>query len=125
MKLRIWSVVTALLLFAGFAGCGEELPATVSSATPAPTPASLTTPVLPFPTAVDKRRSEKDRSVSAVGAADLGELVRGSNTFALDRRGALRDGEGNLGENWSFSWTVERGPTTARPATGCPVDVSG
>ena len=70
MKLRIWSVVTALLLFAGLAGCGEELPPAVPSATPAPTAANLTTPVLPAPAAVEELRSDKDRAVSAVGSAD-------------------------------------------------------
>ena len=96
MKLRIWSVVWALLLLAGLAGCGEELPSAVSSATPAPTAASLTTPVLPVPTAVDELRSDKGRSASAVGSADLGELVRGNNAFAFDLYRVLSGGEGNL-----------------------------
>ena len=96
MKLWIWWVVAALLLFAGLAGCGEEIPAAVSSATQAPTAANLTTPVRPSPTAVNKLRSDKDRSVSSVGSADLGELVRGNNAFALDLYRVLSDGEGNL-----------------------------
>ena len=96
MKLRIWSVVGALLLLAGLAGCGEELPSAVSSATPAPTASNLTTPVRTSPTAVDELRSDKDRSVSAVGSADLGELVRGNNAFAFDLYRVLSDGEGNL-----------------------------
>ena len=96
MKLRIWSVVTALLLLAGLAGCGEELPPAVPSATPAPTAANLTTPVLPAPAAVEELRSDKDRAVSAVGSADLGELVRGNNAFAFELYRALNDGEGNL-----------------------------
>ena len=96
MKLRIWSVVTALLLFAGPAGCGEELPAAVSSTAQTPTAASLTTPVRPSPTAVEELRSNKGRSVSAVGAADLDELVRGNNAFAFDLYRVLSDGEGNL-----------------------------
>ena len=96
MKLRIWSVVGALLLLAGLAGCGEELPSAVSSATPAPTASNLTTPVRTSPTAVDELRSDKERSVSAVGSADLGELVRGNNAFAFDLYRVLSDGEGNL-----------------------------
>ena len=96
MKLRIWSVVGALLLLAGLAGCGEELPSAVSSATPAPTAANLTTAVGDGRTAVDELRSDKDRSVSAVGAADLDELVRGNNAFAFELYRALNDGEGNL-----------------------------
>ena len=96
MKLRIWWVVTALLLFAGFAGCGQELPPAVPSATQAPTAADFTTPVLPSPTAVEELRSDKDRSFSSVGSADLAELVRGNNAFAFDLYRALGDGEGNL-----------------------------
>ena len=96
MKLRIWSVVGALLLLAGLAGCGEELPSAVSSATPAPTAANLTTAVGDGRTAVDELRSDKDRSVSVVGSADLDELVRGNNAFAFDLYRALGDGEGNL-----------------------------
>ncbi len=75
MKLRIWSVVTALLLLAGLAGCGEELPSAVSSATQAPTEANLTISVLAAPTAVEELRSDRDRSISSVGSADLGELL--------------------------------------------------
>ncbi len=96
MKLRIWPVVTALLLFAGLVGCGEEFPAAVPSATQAPTAANLTTPVLSTPTGEVERRSDKDRSVPAVGSADLGELVRGNNAFAFDLYHALSDGDGNL-----------------------------
>ena len=96
MKLLIWSVVTALLLFAGFAGCGQELPPAVPSATQAPTAADFTTPVLPSPTAVEELRSHKDRPFSSVGSADLAELVRGNNAFAFDLYRALGDGEGNL-----------------------------
>ena len=93
MKLRIWSVVGALLLLAGLAGCGEELPSAVSSATQATTAANLTTHVRPSPTAVDELRSSKDRSFSS---ADLGELVWGNNAFAFDLYRVLSDGEGNL-----------------------------
>ena len=75
MKLRIWSVVTALLPLAGLAGCGEELPSAGSSATRAPTEANLTISVLPAPTAVEELRSDRDRSFSSVGSADLGELA--------------------------------------------------
>ena len=96
MKLRIWPVVTALLLFAGLAGCGEEFPAAVPSATQVPTAANSTTSALSTPTAVDELRSDKNRSVSAVGPADLDELVRGNNAFAFDLYRALRDREGNL-----------------------------
>ena len=96
MKLRIWSVVTALLLLAGLAGCGQELPPAVPSATQAPTAADFTTPVLPSPAPMDKLRSDKDRAVSAVGPADLDELVRGNNAFAFDLYHALSDGQGNL-----------------------------
>ena len=96
MKLQIWPVVTALLLFVGLAGCGEEFPAAVPSATQSPTAANLTTPVLPSPTAVDETHSDKDRSASTVGSADLGELVRGNNAFAFDLYHAVSDGDGNL-----------------------------
>ena len=96
MKLRIWSVVTALLLFAGLAGCGEELPLSVSSATPVPTAADLTTTVGDGRTAVDKLRSDKGRAVSAVGSGDLDELVKGNNAFAFDLYHALSGREGNL-----------------------------
>ena len=75
MKLRIWSVVTALLLLAGLASCGEELPSAVSSATPASTRFTFADPVLPAPVAVEELRSYRDRSFSSVGSADLGELV--------------------------------------------------
>ncbi len=95
MKLRIWSVAAALFLFAGLAGCGEDIPAAVSSTTQAPTEAALTTSVLPAPTAAELH-SDKDRSVPAVGAADLDELVRGNNAFAFDLYHALSDGQGNL-----------------------------
>ena len=96
MKLRIWSVVGALLLLAGLAGCGEELPSAVSSATQAPTEANLTTAVLPAPAVVEELRSDKDRAVSAVGSADLAELVRGNNAFAFELYRALSGGDGNL-----------------------------
>ena len=96
MKLRIWSVVGALLLLAGLAGCGEELPSAVSSPPASPTAANLTTAVGDGRTAVDELRSDKDRSVSAVGSADLDELVRGNNAFAFELYRVLNDGEGNL-----------------------------
>ena len=89
MKLRVCSVVTALLLFEGLAGCGEEFPAAVFSATQASTAASLTTSVLSTPTAVEERRSNKDRAVSAVGAADMDDLFRGRNM--LLSTGAARE----------------------------------
>ena len=88
-------VAAALFLFAGLAGCREEIPATVSSTAQAPTEAALTTPVLPAPTAAELD-SDKDRSVPSVGPADLGELVRGSNAFAFDLYHALSGREGNL-----------------------------
>ena len=96
MKLRIWSVAAALFLFAGLAGCGEEIPADVSSTTQAPTEAGLTTSILSTPTGEVERRSDKDRSVPAVGAAGLDELVRGNNAFAFDLYHALSGREGNL-----------------------------
>ena len=96
MTLRIWLIAMTILLLAGLAGCGEEFPAAVPSATPAPTAAILTTPVLPAPTAVDKLRSDKGSAVSAVGAVDLDELARGNNAFAFDLYHALSGGEGNL-----------------------------
>ena len=95
MNLRIWSVAAALLLLAGLAGCGEDIPAVVSPTTPAPTASNLTTPVLPAPTAAELH-SDKDRSVPSVGPADLGELVRGNNAFAFDLYHALSGREGNL-----------------------------
>ena len=88
-------VAAALFLFAGLAGCGEEIPATVSSTTQTPTEAALTTPVLPAPTAAAELHSDKD-PVPAVGAADLDELVRGNNAFAFDLYHALSGREGNL-----------------------------
>ena len=88
-------VASALFLFAGLAGCGEEIPATVSSSAQAPTEAALATPVLPAPTAAELH-SDKDRSVPSVGPADLGELVRGNNAFAFDLYHALSGREGNL-----------------------------
>ena len=96
MNFRVWPVVTALLLFVGLAGCGEDIPAAVSSTTQAPTEAGLTTSVLSTPTGEVERRSDKDRSVPAVGAADLDELVRGNNAFAFDLYHALSSREGNL-----------------------------
>ena len=95
MKLRVWSVVAALLLFAGLAGCGGEPQSAAPPATRALTAANLTTPVRPSPTAAELR-SDKDRSASSVGSADLGELVRGNNAFAFDLYRALSDGEDNL-----------------------------
>ena len=95
MNLRIWSVAAALLLLAGLAGCGEDIPAVVSPTTPAPTASNLTTPVLPAPTTAELR-SDKGRPVSAVGPADLDELVRGNNAFAFDLYRALSSREGNL-----------------------------
>ena len=88
-------MAAALFLFAGLAGCREEIPATVSSTAQAPTEAALTTPVLPAPTA-GELHSDKDRSVPSVGPADLGELVRGNNAFAFDLYHALSGREGNL-----------------------------
>ena len=96
MKLRIWPVVTALLLFAGLAGCGEEPQSAAPPATRAPTAVNLTTPVRPSPTAAAELRSDKDRSASTVGAAGLDELVRGNNAFAFDLDHALSGREGNL-----------------------------
>ena len=96
MKLRTWSVAVALFLFAALAGCGEDIPAAVSSTTQAPTEAGLTTSVLSTPTGEVERHSDKDRSASTVGAADLDELVRGNNAFAFDLYHALSDGRGNL-----------------------------
>ena len=96
MKLRIWPVVTALLLFAGLAGCGEEPQSAAPPATRAPTAANSTTPVRPSPTAAAELRSDKDRSASTVGAAGLDELVRGNNAFAFDLYHALSGREGNL-----------------------------
>ena len=88
-------VASALFLFAGLAGCREEIPATVSSTAQAPAEAALTTPVLPAPTAAELH-ADKDRSVPSVGPADLGELVRGNNDFAFDLYHALSGREGNL-----------------------------
>ena len=88
-------VAAALFLFAGLAGCREEIPATVSSTAQAPTEAALTTSVLPAPTAAELH-SDKDRSVPSVGPADLAELVRGNNAFAFDLYNALSGREGNL-----------------------------
>ncbi len=96
MKLRIRPVVTALLLFAGLAGCGEEPQSAAPPATRAPTAVNLTTPVRPSSTAAAELRSDKDRSASTVGAAGLDELVRGNNAFAFDLYHALSGREGNL-----------------------------
>ena len=118
MKLRIWSAVGALLLLAGLAGCGEELPLSVSSATPVPTAADLTTAVGDGRTAVDKLRSDKDRSASTVGTADLAELVRGNNAFAFDLYHALSDGDGNLFYSpFSISQALAMTSTGARGET--------
>ena len=96
MMLRICLVVVAFLLLAGLSGCGEELPGAVPSATPAPTAAKLTAPVLPTSTTAKERHSDKGRSAAAVGAGDLAELVEGNNAFAFGLYRALSDGEGNL-----------------------------
>ena len=45
---------------------------------------------------MDAMRSEKERSAPAVGAADLGELVRGNNAFAFDLYRTLSGGDGNF-----------------------------
>ena len=93
---RIWPVVVALLMFTAVSGCAGEPPAVVPPATQAPTRATVTNPALPDPTAAEGLRSDKDRSASAVGTADLAELVRGNNAFAFDLYRALSGGEGNL-----------------------------
>ena len=93
---RFWPVVVALLMLTAFSGCGGEPPAVVPGATQALTQAAITNPVLPDPTAVEELRSDKDRSASPLGAADLAELVRGNNAFAFELYRALNDGEGNL-----------------------------
>ena len=68
----------------------------VPPATQAPTSAAFGNPALPDQTAVNALHSDKDRSVSTVGAADVGELVRGNDAFAFDLYHALSDGDGNL-----------------------------
>ena len=93
---RLRLVVVALVLLTALFGCGGEPQSAAPPATQAPIQATPTNPVLPAPTVVQEPRSDKDRSVSAVGAADLGELVRGNNDFALDLYRVLNDGEGNL-----------------------------
>ena len=117
MKLPIWSVVAALFLFAGLAGCGGEPLSTAPPATRAPTAVNLATPVRPSPTAAELR-SDKDRSASTVGSADLGELVRGNNAFALDLYHALSGGEGNLFYSpFSISQALAMTSTGARGET--------
>ena len=96
MSKLIRSVDAAVILLAGLSGCGEELPSAGSSATLAPTKASLTASVLPAPTPALELRSDRYRSVPSVGPADLDELVRGSNAFAFDPYHALKDGDSNL-----------------------------
>ena len=66
-----WPLSVALLLSAGYFGCGGEPQKEV--------------------------RSDRDRTDSPQATAqDLETLVRGNNTFALDLYHALNDGEGNL-----------------------------
>ena len=93
---RICPTVAAIVVLTAIFGCGAEPPAAAPPATPAPTSAALANPALPAPTAVDALRSEKERSAPAVGAAELGELVRGNNAFAFDLYRTLSGGEGNL-----------------------------
>lgn len=90
MTLRIRLAAVAILLLAGLSGCGEELPEAVLSAARVPNAAKLSAPVLPTPTAVEELRSGKGRSVAAVGAGDLAELLEGNNAFAFDLYRALR-----------------------------------
>ena len=45
---------------------------------------------------MDALRSDKDRSTPAVGATELGELVRGNNAFAFDLYRTLSKGDGNF-----------------------------
>ncbi len=93
---QIWLAAVALLVLTGVSSCGGESPTVVPPATQAPTSAAFGNPALPDPTAVNALRSDKDRSASTVGAADLGELVRGNNAFAFDLYRALSDGDDNL-----------------------------
>ena len=93
---QIWAVVAALLVLTGVSSCGGEPSAAISPATDVPATATITSPDLPAATAADEVRSDEAQSVSAVGAADLAELVQGNNAFAFDLYRALSDGEGNL-----------------------------
>ena len=98
MMLRIsWAVALFLLLtLTALSGCADQQPETFSSATRAPSSANVATPVLSTPVPVEELRSDRDRSVTSVGSADLDELVRGNNAFAFHLYHALSDGEGNL-----------------------------
>ena len=89
-------MVAALVLLTALFGCGGEPQSAAPPATQAPIQATPTDPVLPAPTGVEERRSDKDRAVSAVDAADLDELVRGNNAFAFDLYRVLSGGQGNL-----------------------------
>ena len=93
---QIWPAAATLLMLTGVSSCGGESPTVIPPATQAPTSAAFGNPALPDPTAVNALHSDKDRSASTVGAADLGELVRGNNAFAFDLYRALSDGDGNL-----------------------------
>ena len=93
---RIWSLVAALLLLMWLAGCDQEPPEAVPSATPTPTAAKSIAPVLPTVVAGEEALSGKDRSAPTTAAADLGQLVRGNNAFAFDLYRALSDGDANL-----------------------------
>ncbi len=96
MMLRISWAVALFLLLTALSGCADQQPETFSSATRAPSSANVDTPVLSTPVPVEELRSDRDRSVTSVGSADLDELVRGNNAFAFDLYQALSDGEGNL-----------------------------
>ena len=89
-------MAAALVALTVLFGCGGEPPAIVPPPTQAPTSTALANPVLPDPTAVAELRSDKDRSASVVGAAELTGLVQGNNAFAFDLYHALSDREGNL-----------------------------
>ena len=93
---RIWSLVAALLLLMWLAGCDQEPPEAVPSATPTPAAAKSIAPVLPTLAAGEEALSGKDRSAPTTAAADLGQLVWGNNAFAFDLYRALSDGEDNL-----------------------------
>ena len=93
---RIWPAVAAIVVLTAISGCGADPPATAPPATQTPTSAAFAHPPLPTPTAVDALYSEKERSAPAVGAAELGELVRGNNAFAFDLYRTLSGSEGNL-----------------------------
>lgn len=92
----IWPKVAAIFVLTAISGCGEEPPAAVPPPTQALTPAAFTNLAPTVSTAVDALRSDRDRSAPAVGAADLGELVRGNNAFAFDLYRTLSSGEGNF-----------------------------